>query len=241
MVILPAVDIKDGQCVRLYKGSFDTVERVADDPIATAVSFKEAGAEWIHMVDLDGALEGKTVNRDIFIKIAKESRLKTELGGGIRDLKTVEYYLKNGIDKVILGTAALKDRSFVCEAVKLYNSRIAVGIDAKDGMVSGSGWLDVSEIDYVEFAKQMEQAGVENVIYTNIDHDGTLKGPDCDGLKALQKAVKIKITASGGIKDMEHIKKLNEMGLFGVICGKSIYSGNLDLKTAVDYCENIQL
>ncbi len=232
MIILPAIDIKDGKCVRLYKGRFDTVSQVAENAVETAKKFKEQGALFLHMVDLDGSLEKKQVNRDIFIATAKESGLFTELGGGIRHMKTISDYIENGISRVILGSAALKDPQLVKDAVKEYGDKIAVGIDAKNGMVCTEGWLSVSETTYIELAKVMEQIGVDNIIYTNIDHDGTLEGPDLDGLKKLSEAVCCKITASGGIRDIENIKALEKLGLYGAICGKSIYSGTLDLTQA---------
>lgn len=234
MYILPAIDIKNGECVRLYKGDFDTVHKVADNAIETALNFKRAGAKIIHMVDLDGALDGKPSNFNIFKDVYEASKLFIEVGGGIRDLNTVNKYLENGISRVILGSIALKDPDFVKECVKNFGNKIAVGIDAKDRKVATSGWIEKSDMDFIEFAKIMESVGVDNIIFTDISKDGTLEGPNISQLSELKDAVKCKITASGGIRDIENIKELNNMNLYGAICGKSIYSKTLDLKEAIN-------
>ena len=234
MIILPAIDIKDRKCVRLYKGEFDTAEKVAEDPLQTALSFKRSGAEWVHMVDLDGSLAGRRINQSIFLDVAKNSGLRVELGGGIRDMETAEFYLENGVSRVILGTAAVKNPAFVAEAVKTFDDKVAVGIDAKDGMAAAGGWLDVSGIHYIELAKRMEDMGVATIIYTDISKDGTLTGPSFDHYAALRAAVSCQIIASGGITDIEDVKKLAAMNLYGAICGKSIYKGTLDLAEAIE-------
>ena len=233
MIILPAIDIKDKTCVRLYKGDFSTVEKVAEDPLETALSFKQEGAEWLHMVDLDGAKDALPKNRDIFLDVAAHSGLKVEVGGGIRSLDTVEAYLSGGISRVILGSAAVKDPELVFSAVREYGSRIAVGIDAKDGMVAVEGWLDGSEVYFTDLAVQMEKAGVETIIFTDISKDGTLSGPNLSQLSALQKAVSCNIIASGGISDRKDIRALYQAGLYGAICGKSLYRGTLTLRDAL--------
>ena len=233
MIILPAIDIKDKTCVRLYKGDFSTVEKVAEDPLETALSFKQEGAEWLHMVDLDGAKDALPKNRDIFLNVAAHSGLKVEVGGGIRSLDTVESYLSGGISRVILGSAAVKDPELVFSAVREYGNRIAVGIDAKDGMVAVEGWLDGSEVYFTDLAVQMEKAGVETIIFTDISKDGTLSGPNLSQLSALQKAVSCNIIASGGISDRKDIRALYQAGLYGAICGKSLYRGTLTLQDAL--------
>jgi len=233
MIILPAIDIKDGTCVRLLKGDFGTVEKVAESPIKTSQLFKNAGAKWMHMVDLDGAKSGNRLNRELILETIRSSGIKTELGGGIRDMECVTDYIENGVSRVILGSAALKNPTFVMEAVKTYGQRIAIGIDAKDGLVATNGWLETSKVNYLEFAKAMESIGVKYIIFTDIDCDGTLLGPNFEQLSMLQNVVSCNIIASGGIRDTEHIKKLTEMGLYGAICGKSIYSGTLLLEAAV--------
>lgn len=237
MVILPAIDIKDRQCVRLLKGNFDTVHKVAENPLETARGFEKAGAQWIHMVDLDGAKTGSRQNRDIFEEVARETSLKVELGGGIRDLDTLEDCFSKGISRCILGSAALKNPRLVREAVAEYGHRIAVGIDALNGLVATEGWLDVSQVSYLDLARQMEKMGVQVLIFTDISKDGTLQGPNLNQLGELQKAVSCQIVASGGMRDIDDIRCCTEQGLYGAICGKSLYSGTLDLVQAVQEAE----
>lgn len=236
MIIFPAIDIKNGTCVRLYKGEMSTAEKVADSHLKTAQSFLNDGAEWIHMVDLDGAVEGKLVNSGIFIDVAKNSGLKVELGGGIRSMRNIEYYLENGISRVIIGSAALKNPQLVKDAVSAYGEKIAVGIDARGGMVAAEGWVETSDISYIELAKRMEDIGVKCIIYTDIECDGMLSGPNTKQLVTLNNAVSCDITASGGIKSIEDIKELKNNKLYGAICGRSLYKGTLNLKDAVKLC-----
>ncbi len=233
MIILPAIDIKDRQCVRLVKGDFDTVHRVAEDPLETALSFRKAGADWIHMVDLDGAKDGEKRNADIFVKIAAESGLKVELGGGIRDMQTLAYYFEHGISRCILGSAALKNPALVKEAVREYGHRIAVGIDALHGMVATEGWLEVSDVSYLDLASRMEAMGVQVMIFTDISKDGTLSGPNMEQLKALRETVHCQVIASGGMHTIDDVHACSKAGLDGAICGKSLYSGTLSLEEAV--------
>ena len=233
LTILPAIDIKDGTCVRLLKGDFATAEKVAEDPLETAKRFEESGAEWLHMVDLDGAKDAVPRNRDIFVQIAARTALRVEVGGGIRTMETVDYYLQNGIERVILGSAAVKDPAFVKAAVQKYGPRIAVGIDAKNGFVAAEGWLDTSEVDYLDLAREMEKIGVQYLIFTDISKDGTLSGPNLAQLKALSEAVSCEIIASGGICDIGDIRAVKELGVYGAICGKSLYKGTLDLREAI--------
>ena len=239
MIILPAIDIKDGNCVRLLKGDFATVHKVADSYMETAKSFEEAGASWIHMVDLDGAKEGKPVNGEIYLDVAKNTGLKVEVGGGIRSLDTVEYYVSRGIARVILGSVALKNPQIVVDAVKEYGDKISVGIDAKNGIVAAEGWLEDSQVDYIDLSLEMIKAGVKNIIFTDISKDGTLSGVNIEQLTALKKAAgdKCGITASGGVHNIEDIKACKKMGLYGAICGKSLYSGTLDLREAIEIGE----
>ena len=237
MIILPAIDIKDGNCVRLFKGDFSTVEKVAENYMETALSFEKCGAGWIHMVDLDGAKNAEPVNNEIFIDVAKNTSLKVELGGGIRSLDTVEYYLKNGISRVILGSIAVKNPEIVKDAVKNFGDRIAVGIDAIDGMAAAEGWLDKSEINYIDLAAEMVKVGVKYIIFTDISKDGTLSGPNLEQLEKLNKAVNANIIASGGIHTINDIIACKALGLYGTICGKSIYKGTIDLREAVEIAE----
>ena len=234
MLIFPAIDIRGGECVRLYRGDFATAERVASNYMQTALSFKEAGCEWIHMVDLDGSLEGRRVNQAIYLDVAKNSGLKVELGGGIRTIDDIAFYLEQGISRVILGSVVLENPDLVAQAIKLYGAeKIAVGIDAKEGLVATRGWLDVNDITYIDLARRMEALGVEYIIFTDIARDGMLAGPNLEQLCALQNAVDCKITASGGVTDIGDIEALRAQGLYGAICGRSIYKGTLDLREAV--------
>lgn len=234
MIILPAIDILGGECVRLFKGEYDTARKVAADPFETVKDFEKCGAEYIHMVDLDGAKNGEKTNAELFVKLARTINVPIELGGGIRNMETVEFYLDNGISRVILGSAALHNKDFCARAVDKYGEKIAVGIDAKDGKVSTSGWLETSDVDYIEFAKEMQSVGVKNIIFTDISKDGTLAGPNLQMLQDLKNALSIDITASGGVKDITDIENLMKMELYGAIAGRSIYDGTLDLATAIN-------
>lgn len=239
MIILPAIDIKDGNCVRLFKGDYSTVQKVAESPYIAAQRFADAGATWMHMVDLDGAKDAKLVNADLIADVAKSSGLSVEVGGGIRDMKAVEYYLSRGIKRVILGSAAVKDPQFVVDAVKNYGDKIVVGIDAKDGMVRAEGWIDSSDVNYIELAKRMEDVGVKTIVFTDIDQDGTLAGPNLKQLDDLVHQVDCNIIASGGVAVLKDIINLAELDVYGAICGKAIYSGNLDLKLALEMTRKI--
>ena len=235
MIIFPAIDIKNGQCVRLFQGDFNTVEQVAADPVETARGFEACGAKYLHMVDLDGAKDAVPKNREIFLEVAAKTGLKVEVGGGIRNLNLVEDYLTHGIDRVILGSAAVKDPAFVKAAIKEYGGeRIVVGIDAKNEMVAVEGWLDAGSVHYIDLAKEMVKIGVKYIIFTDIAKDGTLAGPNLEQLSALRNAADCKIVASGGIHTLSDITALGKMGLYGAICGKSLYKGTLDLREAIE-------
>ena len=236
MIILPAIDIKDGNCVRLFKGDFSTAEKVAADYMETAKGFEKAGASWIHMVDLDGAKEGRPVNTQIYKDVANKTSLKVEVGGGIRNIDTIRQYLSMGISRVIIGSAALKNPELVKEAVLNFASeKIAVGIDSKNGMVAAEGWLESSDVHYIQLAKEMIKIGVRYFIVTDISKDGTLSGVNTLQLKELSEAVgnACNIIASGGVHTIEDIIACKKLGLYGTICGKSIYKGTLDLREAV--------
>lgn len=236
MVILPAIDIINGQCVRLNKGDYATAEKVADSYLETAQSFEKAGAEWIHMVDLDGAKAGKPVNAKIYNDVAEKTNLKVELGGGIRNIETIGEYLNMGISRVILGSAALKNPALVKESIEKFGSeKIVVGIDAKNGFVATEGWLETSDVNYIDLANKMIEYGVKYFIFTDISKDGMLSGVNAEQLQALYDATKgrANVVASGGVRTIEDIRICKEMGLYGTICGKSLYSGTLDLAEAV--------
>ena len=239
MIILPAIDIKDGNCVRLQKGVYETAQKVAESPYLAAQSFADAGAQWMHMVDLDGAKDAKLINADLIADVAKTSGLKVEVGGGIRSMEAVDYYLSRGINRVILGSAAVKNPQLVIDAVRSYGDKIAVGIDAKDGMVQAEGWLDNSEINYIELAKRMEEVGVRTIIFTDIEQDGMLSGPNLKQLDDLTHEVSCNIIASGGVAVLKDILNLAELDIYGAISGKAIYSGTLDLKQAIEMTRKI--
>ena len=238
MIILPAIDILDQKCVRLTKGDYSTAKKVAQDPIETAKEFESAGAEFIHMVDLNGARDGRIVNTEIYEKVVKNVHVPIEVGGGIRNIETVDYYISKGINRVIIGSAALTNPELVKTAVKKYGDRIAVGIDAENGMVKTAGWLEKSNVYFIDLARKMQDIGVKYVIFTDISKDGTLSGPNIAQLDELSKSVDINIIASGGIHDINDIVKLKNMNLYGAICGKSIYSGSLDLKEAIEIAKS---
>ena len=240
MIILPAIDIKDGNCVRLFKGDYATVQKVAESPYIAAQRFADAGANWMHMVDLDGAKDAKLKNAELIADVAESSGLNVEVGGGIRNMDAVEYYLSRGISRVILGSAAVKDQQFVVDAVKNYGDKIIVGIDAKGGMVCAEGWIDNSEINYLELAKRMEDVGVQTIVFTDIDQDGTLAGPNLKQLDDLVNEVDCNIIASGGVSALKDIINLADLNVYGAICGKAIYSGNLDLRQALEFVRKIK-
>ena len=237
MIIIPAIDILDKKCVRLAQGEYETAAEVSGDPVETAKYFAACGAEYIHMVDLNGAKQGSPQNAEIFIKTAGSVDIPVELGGGIRDQKTVDYYIKNGISRIILGSAVLQNREFTKEAAEKYGEKIAAGIDAKNRKVKTSGWLVGSEIDFIGLAVEMAEIGVKNIIYTDISKDGMLSGVNIKHYEELKNNLPpdVKITASGGVADMEDIAGLYALGIYGVICGKAIYSGSLNLAEAVKF------
>lgn len=235
MILLPAIDLLDGQCVRLRRGDFDTAHRVAADPLETARSFEQAGAAWIHMVDLDGARTGSAQNQEIILRIARETSLLVEAGGGIRDMDTVAYYLQNGVSRVVLGSAALENPQLVKKAVEQYGSRVAVGIDAKNGMVSARGWLSDSQTDYLSLAEKMDLAGSGWIVFTDISKDGMMEGPNLSQLSQLRKRVSCRLTASGGIRSLEDLKVLDAANIEAAILGKALYTGAIDLTEAIHW------
>ena len=233
MYVIPAIDIKDGTCVRLKKGDYKTAEKVAEDPYVTAKSFKDMGAKYLHMVDLDGAKDGEMKNKELICDVAKSSGLRVDVGGGIRNMDAIEYYLTHGVNQVVLGSVAVKNPKLVTDAVRNFGDKIIVGIDAVKGYVKTEGWIDGSDIYYTELAKRMEAVGVEKFIFTDIDRDGMQTGPNLVQLEALSNSVSGDIIASGGISDITDIRDLMSLNIFGAICGKSIYAGSLDLKKAI--------
>lgn len=233
MIVIPAIDILDGEAVRLYRGNYNKKEKVAESIIDTALSFEDLNAEYIHLVDLNGAKTGNGVNHNKIIEVANIVKTPIEVGGGIRDLKTVEKLLNNGISRIILGTSAVKNPRFLKEVVNEFKKKIAVGVDFNNGFVCTDGWLKESTLNYIEFCKYLEDIGVKNIIATDISTDGTLKGPNLNMLKKIKENVSINITASGGVKDIKDIENIMDLNLYGAIVGKSIYEGTLSLKDAI--------
>ncbi len=234
MLIFPAIDLKDGKVVRLVKGDFSTTHQVADDPVATAETFYAAGARYLHMVDLDGARDGVRKNGEIVQAVAQVG-LKIELGGGIRSMGDLKAVFSLGVWRAVIGSAAVSDPDLVRAAVEKYGpERIAVGIDAKDGLVRTAGWVENAGLDYLDFARQMEALGAQYIIFTDIDTDGTLTGPSYARLGALQNAVSCSITASGGVSSNGDLRRLRDMGIPAAIVGKAWYAGAVDLKLAVE-------
>lgn len=233
MRIYPAIDIIGGKCVRLVKGDYSRKTTYAENPIDVAKKWESLGCEFIHVVDLDGAKSGDMPNFELISNIASSVSVPIEVGGGIRDMNCIDKYLGAGIERVILGTSALRCPELVNEAVEKYGSRIAVGIDAKDGMVAVSGWEDVSNVSALDFAKQMEQMGVKYIIYTDIATDGMLMGPNISAMKQMIDHVNVDIIASGGVTSLDDVEKLAEIGAHGAIIGKALYTNNIDLKEAI--------
>lgn len=234
MLILPAIDLYEKCAVRLYKGNYDEMTVYSRNPLEIAQKFQKCGAEYIHMVDLEGAKNGTTPNIDVVQKVVEYTDLKVEIGGGIRDEETVKRYLDIGVDRVILGTAAVTDSEFLEKVVKKYKSSIAVGVDIKDGYVAIKGWTEKSQYSCDEFFKKLSDLGVKTVICTDISKDGAMQGTNRELYKELSQKCSMDIVASGGVSSIDDIKALREMNLYGAILGKAYYVGAVDLKEAVE-------
>lgn len=236
MLVIPAIDLKNGQCVRLEQGLMERDTVYSSDPAATARRWQEEGGELLHIVDLDGAFAGVPRNRAAIEAILKAIGIPAQLGGGIRDLATIEAYLALGLSRVIIGTAAQREPQLVTEACRRFPGRIVVGIDAKNGLVAVQGWAEVTGITAVELAKRFAGDGVAAIIYTDIARDGMLQGPNLEATRVLAEAAGIPVIASGGVsslQDIENLLAIEQYGVTGVITGKAIYSGSLDLRAAV--------
>ena len=233
MRIYPAIDIKDGHCVRLLQGNYNDLTVYGENPEEVAVRWEQAGAEYLHTVDLDGARSGQKKNMDIVARIAKKLAIPVQLGGGIRTMQDIDFALSTGIQRVILGTSAVQNPHLVQEAVRQYGARIVVGIDAREGYVAIEGWEKTSTFTAVEFAKKVESMGVKTIIYTDIATDGMLKGPNLAAMKEMAEAVHMDVIASGGVSSTEDVINLRRTGVEGVIIGKALYTGNVDLKAAI--------
>ncbi len=233
MNIFPAIDIIDGKAVRLLKGDYDQKTVYNDNPVEVARAFKQAGAEYLHLVDLDGAKTGKTDNFGTVKQIVDEGGLFVEIGGGIRSIETVDKYFSAGVSRVILGTAAVTDQEFLAQALEKYGEKIAVGVDIKDGYVAIKGWLEKSEYTLFDFCEKMQAMGVKYLICTDISKDGAMKGTNLSLYKELSERFNMNITASGGVSSLDDVVALREMELYGAIIGKAYYTGAIDLKEAI--------
>lgn len=241
MLIIPAIDLKDGQCVRLRQGLMDDSTVFSNDPVAMAARWVAEGARRLHLVDLNGAFEGVPVNGEVVTAIARAyPKLPIQIGGGIRSLATIEHYLNAGVQYVILGTKAVKEPAFVKEACDAFPGHIIVGLDAKKGLVATDGWAEVSSIKATELAKQFESDGVSAIVYTDIDRDGMMQGVNIEATVQMAQASSLPIIASGGVTDMQDIERLLRVaasGICGVITGRAIYEGTIDLALAQQYCD----
>jgi phosphoribosylformimino-5-aminoimidazole carboxamide ribotide isomerase len=238
MLVIPAIDLKGGQCVRLQQGKKDAVTIYSRDPSATARKWESCGAKVLHIVDLDGAFTGTQKNLKGILEIRKSVKMVIQVGGGIRNISTVDILLSAGINRVIIGTSAIEDSRFVIEACNKFPGKIFVGIDAKDGKVAVKGWEEISTIEAKELAKRIENVGISGIIYTDISRDGMLTGPNISSVEDMVKTVNIPVIASGGIATIEDIKNLLKIkNLYGAITGKAIYSGSLNLRAAIKVAE----
>jgi phosphoribosylformimino-5-aminoimidazole carboxamide ribotide isomerase len=236
MIIFPAIDLRKGRCVRLIRGDVRDETVYSEEPVSMAKLWQLKGAQWLHVVDLDGAIEGEPRNQEHVFAIVKALKIPVQVGGGIRDFETVKRLLDKGVERVILGTSAAHDEKFLRKAVDKYKERIVVGVDAKDGYVALKGWVETSKLKAVEFSKKMQGFGVQTIIFTDIKKDGMLAGPNVKANQDMVHALKIPVIASGGVttlRDIERLRALENKGLAGAIVGKALYSGALDLKAAI--------
>lgn len=234
MIILPAIDLYEKKAVRLLKGDYDKMTVYSDDPLSVASDFEKCGAKYIHMVDLEGAKNGTTPNINVVERVVKNTSLFVEIGGGIRSMDTVSAYLSAGVDRVILGTAAVEDEAFLDEALAKYGEKIAVGADVRDGFIAVRGWLEKSEVTLSDFMEKMQKKGVKNIICTDISKDGAMMGTNRALYRELSKKYTVDITASGGVSSLDDVKELSAMGIYGAIIGKAYYTGGIDLKEAIE-------
>ena len=237
MNIFPAIDLVEGKAVRLFKGDYAQMTVYSDDPLSVARDFERAGAKYIHLVDLEGAKSGETPNLSTVTAIAKQTDLFTEIGGGIRSMQTIETYLNAGVDRVILGTAAVTDENFLKQAVATYGEQIAVGVDIKDGMVAIKGWTEQSDYDCHTFCQKMQDLGVKTLICTDISKDGAMQGTNRALYRTLSETYSLQIVASGGVSSIDDVKALRAMDLYGAIIGKAYYIGAIDLKEAIEVAQ----
>ena len=234
MIIYPAIDIKDGKCVRLAQGKFNDVTVYSDNPVEMALKWERLGAQYLHVVDLDGARYGEPQNIAVISEMAVNLGIPVQVGGGIRTIETIEIVLCKGIERIILGTSAVKDPKLVKLALHNFENSIAISIDARDGMVAIEGWAKTSSFTAIGFAKKMEELGAKTIIYTDISKDGMLSGPNFKAMEEMVREVGVDIIASGGVRSIDDIKRLKDIGVAGVIIGKALYTGDIDLKEALE-------
>lgn len=234
MILYPAIDLLQGQAVRLYQGDYDRKTVYEADPLAAALRFEQAGATHLHLVDLDGARSGEAVNRETILRIAAANRMKIQVGGGIRDMECVEGYLAHGVHRVILGTAAVEDKAFLRDALQAWPGRVAVGVDVRDGLVATKGWLHNTQLPLKPFLQELGAMGVQALIVTDIRRDGAMQGPNAGLYRQIGEAGHFDLTASGGVSSLADLRALRQLGLHGAIIGKALYTGAIDLKTALE-------
>lgn len=237
MIILPAIDIKGGQCVRLYQGDYAQVTTYDAEPVQVAQRWQSAGASWLHVVDLDGAAAGHPVNVEVIRRMRAGTSLHIELGGGMRSLAHIQQMFDLGIDRVILGTVALTDRALLAETLACWGERIAVGLDARNGRVAIAGWRETSQVQAASLAVELSASGVQRFIYTDIARDGALKGPNLEGLGRIQQVITCPLIASGGVASLDDLRSLAALGIEGTIVGKALYTGDVDLGKAIQEIE----
>lgn len=230
MIIFPAIDIRQGKCVRLVQGDYNQETVYGDSPTAMALEWQRQGASYLHLVDLDGAKAGSTLNRDAILDVRKHVSIPIQVGGGIRSLPVIQAYIENGIDRVIIGTAAITNREFLKLAVREFGDHIAVSIDARNGLVATDGWTETTDIKAIDLVKELEAIGVQTIVYTDIYRDGMLSGPNFKELQGIQEMTSMNVIASGGVTTKADIQKLQDMNLYGAIIGKALYDGNLNLE-----------
>lgn len=234
MYIFPAIDLYDAKAVRLYKGDYDKMTVYSDDPVGVAKTFESLGAEYLHLVDLEGAKLGKPANLDTIKKITEHTDLFTEVGGGIRNMETAGAYIESGVDRIILGTSAVSDEDFLKEALKKFGDKVAVGVDIKDGFVAIKGWTEKSTLSAEGFLEKMQSLGVKTVICTDISRDGAMQGSNNELYKSLGERFDIQLVASGGVSSIDDIRTLKDMSMYAAIIGKAYYIGAIDLKEAIE-------
>lgn len=234
MIIFPAIDILDGQCVRLIQGDYNQESVYSNSPVDMAKQWEEKGAEFIHIVDLDGAKSGNSTNKDIIQKIAQTVNIPVQVGGGIRSLEIIDAHINNGVNRVIIGTAAIQDPDFLKAAVEKYGDKIVVSLDARNGFIATDGWTDTSEVKALDLVKDLEKIGVKTIVYTDIAKDGMLQGPNLDEQQVINEATTIDVIASGGVTTKEDVENLQALNMYGAIIGKALYDGKLEFESVVE-------